>query len=107
VCKWGVKDEYAQELLGGVSSVTFNEWKKKPDGQIVLDENCITRLSILVGIYRSLHVVYGDKLADEWINLPNRNELFAGLTPIQFMTGGLPAMQAVRELLEARGVHAG
>lgn len=106
--KWELKDEDARELLGGVSSVTLNEWKKNPDGQIDLGENCIIRTSILVGIYRSLHVVYGNKLADEWVNLPNRNELFTGLTPIQVMVaGGLPAMQAVRELLEARGGHPG
>jgi len=99
--KWGLKDEDARELLGGVSNSTFYEWKKNPER--LLDVDKITRISFLVGIYKALHILYGDKLADEWVALPNRNAIFGGRTPLQFMlAGGLIGMQTVRKLLDAR-----
>jgi len=98
---WGVRDDDARELLGGLSSSTFYEWKKNPDR--VLEVDRITRISYLLGIYKSLHIIYGDKLADEWIALANRNSIFAGRSPLTYMlAGGILAMQTVRQLLDAR-----
>src|SRR4051794_3826901 len=98
---WQVRDEDARELLGGLSSSAFYEWKKHPDR--VLEVDRITRISYLLGIYKALHILYGDKLADEWVQLPNSNAMFAGSTPLAFMmAGGLLAMQSVRRLLDAR-----
>jgi len=98
---WKLRDEDARELLGGLSSSAFYEWKKNPDR--VLDVDRITRLSYLIGIYKGLHILYGDKLADEWVGLPNRNLIFMGRTPLAYMkAGGLLAMQTVRKLLDAR-----
>lgn len=98
---WKLRDEDACVLLGGVSSSSYYEWKKKP--QRVLEVDRLTRISYLLGIYKSLHILYGDKLADQWVLLPNRNALFGGRTPLAYMMeGGLIAMQAVRQLLDAR-----
>jgi hypothetical protein len=98
---WRVKDDDARELLGGLSSSAFYEWRKSPDR--ALDVDRITRISFLIGIYKSLHIVYGDKLADQWVSLPNQNAIFSGQTPLQFMlSGGLLAMHTVRGLLDAR-----
>lgn len=98
---WKLRDETACVLLGGVSTSSYYEWKKKPDR--VLEVDRLTRISYLVGIYKSLHILYGDKLADKWVHLPNRNVLFAGRTPLEYMMeGGLIAMQTVRQLLDAR-----
>lgn len=99
--KWKVRDEDARELLGGLSSSAYYEWKKNPDR--VLDVDRVTRISYLTGIYKALHILYGDKLADEWVNLPNTNAIFGGKAPLGFMIGGgLLAMQTVRKLLDAR-----
>ena len=99
--RWRIKDEDARELLGGLSSSAFYEWKKNPDR--MLDVDRITRISFLIGIYKALHILYGDKLADEWVLLPNKNIIFAGHAPLQYMlSGGLIAMQTVRKLLDAR-----
>ena len=99
--RWKVRDEDARELLGGISSSAYYEWKKKPDR--VLEVDRITRVSYLVGIYKALHILYGDKLADEWVHLPNGNAIFGGRTPLAYMvSGGLLAMQTVRKLLDAR-----
>ena len=98
---WRLRDEDARELLGGLSSSAFYEWKKNPDRLLEVDR--ITRISYLIGIYKALHILYGDKLADEWVSLPNSNRIFAGRSPRAFMLGGgLLAMQTVRKLLEAR-----
>ncbi|MDC8756576.1 antitoxin Xre/MbcA/ParS toxin-binding domain-containing protein [Janthinobacterium fluminis] len=98
---WKLRDDDARELLGGLSSSAYYEWKKNPDR--VLEVDRITRISYLLGIYKALHILYGDKLADEWVALPNTNAVFAGRTPLAHMLGGgLLAMQTVRKLLDAR-----
>ena len=98
---WQVRDDDARELLGGLSSSSFYEWKKQPDR--VLEVDRITRISYLLGIYKALHILYGDKLADEWVHLANSNPVFNGRAPLAFMLGGgLLAMQTVRRLLDAR-----
>jgi hypothetical protein len=98
---WSLRDEEARELLGGLSSSTFYEWKKQPDR--VLEVDRITRISYLLGIYKALHILHGDQLADEWVKLPNKNAVFGGRTPLsQMLAGGLLAMQTVRKLLDAR-----
>jgi len=98
---WKLRDEDACILLGGVSSSAFYEWKKKPGR--VLEVDRITRISYLLGIYKALHILYGDQLADQWVSMPNRNVIFGGKTPLRYMQeGGLLAMQTVRTLLDAR-----
>jgi hypothetical protein len=99
--KWRLKDDVARELLGGISNSAFYEWKKSPDR--LLDVDRITRISFLLGIYKALHILYGDKLADEWVTLPNTNVIFGGETPLRYMlVRGLIGMQMVRKLLDAR-----
>lgn len=101
IAAWNIRDEDARELLGGVSSSAFYEWKKTPPR--ALDVDRITRISYLVGIYKALHILYGDDLADRWVAMPNTNVIFGGRTPLAFMLGGgIPAMQTVRQLLDAR-----
>jgi len=99
--KWQIKDEEARELLGGLASSSFYELKKNPNK--TLDVDRITRISYLIGIYKALHILYGDTLADCWVKMPNQNRLFNGLPPLDFMeAGGIIAMQSVRALLDAR-----
>ncbi|TAL77484.1 MAG: DUF2384 domain-containing protein [Burkholderiaceae bacterium] len=98
---WDLRDDEACALLGGISSSAFYEWKKKPAR--ILEVDRITRISYLLGIYKALHILYGDALADRWPKLPNTNVIFAGKTPLLYMQeGGLLAMQTVRKLLDAR-----
>jgi antitoxin Xre/MbcA/ParS-like protein len=98
---WKVRDEDARALLGGVSNGPFYEMKRNTDR--VLDRDRLTRVSYLIGIFKALHVLHSRRLADEWVHLPNSNPIFAGQTPLAYMIrGGLPAMQTVRRLLDAR-----
>jgi hypothetical protein len=99
--RWGVRDEDAKALLGGVSNGPFYEMKRDP-GRL-LEADRLTRISYLVGVFKALNILYSEELADAWVRRPNTNLLFAGETPLAYMArGGLPAMQAVRRLLDAR-----
>lgn len=101
MARWAVRDEDARALLGGVTNGPFYEMKRKPDR--VIDTDRLTRVSYLVGIYKALHILHSPALADQWVQLSNRNPIFAGQTPLAYMMrGGLPAMQTVRRLLDAR-----
>lgn len=98
---WKVRDDDAKALLGGVTNGPFYEMKKRPAR--TLDVDRLTRVSYLIGIFKALRILHGAALADEWVRLPNRHPLFAGRTPLDYMVqGGLPAMQTVRRLLDAR-----
>src|SRR6185295_418395 len=98
VGRWQVRDEDARALLGGVSNGPYYQMKKNPNR--VLDADTLLRVSYLVGIFKALHILHSDALADEWVRLPNTNRLFAGQSPIAYMlAGGMPAMQTVRRLL--------
>jgi len=100
--KWKVRDEQARGLLGGVSNGPYYEMKRHPEGR-VLDEDTLLRTSYLIGIFKALNVLHRTELADEWINLPNTNRIFGGATPLAYMVkGGIPALQTVRRLLDAR-----
>jgi len=99
--RWQVRDEDARALLGGVSNGPFYEMKRKPDR--TLDPDRLMRVSYLVGIFKALRILHSEALADAWVHLPNTNAVFGGQTPLAFMMrGGLPAMQTVRRLLDAR-----
>lgn len=99
--RWKVRDEDARMLLGGMSNGPFYELKKNPDR--VLETDRLQRISFLVGIFKALNVLYSEKLADAWIQLPNSNRIFGGQAPLVYMlNGGLPAMQTIRRLLDAR-----
>jgi len=99
--RWKVRDEDARALLGGVTNGPFYEMKRNPVR--LLDTDRLTRVSYLIGIFKALNILYSEKLADSWVQLPNANPLFAGQTPLAFMIkGGLPAIQIVRRLLDAR-----
>ena len=70
---------------------------------VQLDRDTLMCISYLIGIFKALNILYSQRLADQWISLPNTNVIFGGQSPLHFMIdGGLPAMQIVRRLLDAR-----
>jgi Protein of unknown function (DUF2384) len=100
--RWKIRDEDARGLLGGVSNGPYYELKRAPAGK-VLEADRLLRVSYLIGIFKALHILHSRALADQWVQLPNANRLFGGDTPIAYMVrGGLPALQTVRRLLDAR-----
>ena len=98
---WGIKDQEARELLGGISAASFYALKKETDRR-VLDQDRLTRISYLVGIFKALNILYSRKLADAWVRLPNKNAMFGGGSPLGYMVRlGIPGMSQVRRLLDS------
>jgi len=97
---WKLRDQDARALLGGISNGSFYQLKRAPK---TLDQDKLTRISLLVGIFKALNILYSTRLADAWVQLPNTNPLFGGESPLAHMLkGGVPAMIHVRQLLDAR-----
>jgi hypothetical protein len=98
---WELRDEDARLLLGGISNGAFYELKRKARG--ALDQDRLTRVSLLTGIFKALNILYSKKLADRWMQLPNENPMFGGEAPLLYIIqGGVPAMLRVRQLLDSR-----
>jgi Protein of unknown function (DUF2384) len=98
---WDLRDESARQLLGGVSNGVFYQLKRGE--KKTLDQDKLTRISLLLGVFRALNILYSRALADAWISLPNSNPMFQGEAPLTYITkGGVPALLRVRQLLDAR-----
>ena len=86
---WKLRDEDARALLGGMSNGSFYQLKRAPR---TLDQDKLTRVSLLVGIFKALNILYSAKLADAWVQLPNSNPLFGGESPLaRMLKGGVPS----------------
>jgi len=98
---WGLRDNSSRLLLGGVSNGSFYNLKKGRTKTV--DQDKLTRLSLLIGIFKALNILYSRQLADAWITRPNTNPMFGGEPPLAYMVkGGVPALIRVRQLLDAR-----
>jgi hypothetical protein len=104
--KWNLRDSDARQLLGGMSTGSFYALKKEPKTRVphrILDQDTLTRISLLIGIFKALNILYSPKLADAWMTLPNTNPMFRGVTPLAYIVQrGQPGMVHVRQLLDAR-----
>lgn len=97
---WGVTGQDAAALLG-VSATT---WDRMRAGRWAgtLSQDQLTRASALIGVYKGLHLLFADGLADRWPGLPNRNPLFGGRTPLAAMIeDGIPGLIEARRLVDA------
>ncbi len=99
--KWALNEAQARALLGGIASSTFHAWKADPESQ-KLSQDTLVRISLVIGIYKALHIYFSKAWADRWIRLGNRGALFAGRAPLDFMIRhGQPGMLEVRRMLDA------
>jgi uncharacterized protein (DUF2384 family) len=101
VDKWQLRNEDAMVLLGGASNGRFYELKKTRKSLLSQDE--LTRISLLIGIFKALNILFGQRLANQWTSRPNSNPMFNDAPPLQFLTrAGVPGMLGVRRLLDSR-----
>ena len=101
VDKWQLRNEDAMAMLGGISHGRYFELKRNGKGLLSQDE--LTRISLLIGIFKALNILFGQRLANQWTSRPNSNPMFSGAPPLQYLSrGGVPAMIGVRRLLDSR-----
>lgn len=97
---WKLTGDDAAALLG-VSPSTWDRIRNETWKQS-LSQDQLTRVSALVGLFKGLHLLFADGMADRWPLLPNAGPLFANRTPIAaMMEGGIPAMLDVRRYVDA------
>ena len=99
---WGLNVAEQRALLGWPPASTFHKYKSGGHGTLAFDT--LTRISLVIGIYSSLQVLYPEPaFADAWIRMPNSNPLFGGRPAIELMTGGgIDGLYRVRRLLDSR-----
>lgn len=98
---WGLKEHEAALLLG-VPDSTYRRWKRSPEAAH-LDVNHLERMSLILGIYKALHILLPNKeAADSWLTRPNSNPLFAGHPPRErLLNGQVSDLYVVRQHLDA------
>ena len=96
---WGGSNAEGAALLG-VSESTWDRIKAgRWDGALSQDQ--LTRASALIGVFKGLHLLFADDMADRWPQLTNRGPVFDRMTPIQAMiTGGIPRMLETRQYID-------
>jgi len=85
--KWKLTKKQEEGLLGWHSRQTIYNWERTSSTTLPYDT--LTRISLILGIYKDLHILYPEKdFADQWIHMNNSNTLFGGKTPLHFMIEG-------------------
>lgn len=97
---WNLNNAEAAALLG-VSQSTWDRMKtSKWVGELTQDQ--LTRVSALVGVYKGLHLLFADAMADRWPKLANKAPLFERVSPVEAMIeGGIPRMLETRQYVDA------
>ncbi len=98
--RWSLTTQEAAALLG-VSTSTW-ERIKRGTWDSYLSQDQLTRVSALVGIFKGLHLLFADDMAERWPRLENKGPLFNRSSPIDAMiAGGIPHMIEVRRYVDA------
>jgi len=97
--QWALKDADAARLLGTPVS-TYRRWKRAPE--VTLDVGQMERLSLLLGIYKSLEMLQRLRAAEDRVRQPNANPIFGGAEPLDRMLAGhIEDLAVVRRHLDA------
>jgi len=99
--RWRFSNAEAANLLG-VSGSTWDRIKRDDRVAGALSQDQLTRISALTGIFKGLHLLFSDDMADRWPRLANSGPLFGGETPVAAMiAGGIPSMIEIRRYVDA------
>ena len=96
---WDLTNAEAASLFD-VPSAT---WSRMKAGSYkgVLDQDKVTRASLLIGLFKGLRLLFNGPLAYGWPKTNNNGPDFAGQTPVQVMiAGGIPAMMRARQHID-------
>ncbi|GGE87743.1 DUF2384 domain-containing protein [Stappia taiwanensis] len=97
---WGLTNAEGAALFD-VPVATWNRMKAESfNGN--LDQDKVTRASLLIGIYKGLRLLFNGPLTFGWVRTDNAGPLFGGRSPAEIMIrGGIPAMMQVRQHIDA------
>ena len=98
--RWQLRGHETAALLG----VSPSTWDRIAAGkwEQSLSQDQLTRVSAIIGVFKGLHTLFADDMADRWARLRNSGPLFDNRTPIEAMIeGGIPAMLDVRRHVDA------
>lgn len=97
---WNLSNAEAATLFD-VPTATWNRMKAGTYKGI-LDQDKVTRASLLIGIFKGLRLLFNGPLTYSWPKSENAGAGFNGKTPVQVMCGGgIPAMIRVRQHIDA------
>lgn len=97
---WKLSNQEAANLL----DVPIATWNRMKAGTYRgrLDQDKVTRASLIIGIFKGLRLLFNGPLTHGWPKTANQGPGFNGRTPVQAMIeGGIPAMMAVRQHIDA------
>lgn len=97
---WNISNAEGAALLG----VSESTWDRMKAGRWegVLSQDQLTRASALIGIFKGLHLLFANDLADRWPGLENRAPVFDRRSPVRAMIeGGIPRMLETRQYIDA------
>lgn len=98
---WRLTSAEVCALLGAVSERTWFRMKKG-ERSGALSQDALTRVSVLIGVFKGLRLLFSEPLSDEWVRLPNKGPLYGGRRPLDAMIeGGIPKMLEVRRHIDA------
>jgi len=89
--KWDCSEAEQKVLLGIIGDAAYHKYKCLPE--VCLCHDLMERISYLMGIHRSLRVIFSNHAAYgyHWVRKPNKTPLFNGQSALQFMLSGRTA----------------
>lgn len=97
---WGLTNTESAALF----DVPTATWSRMKGGSYrgILDQDKLTRASLIIGLFNGLASLFDGPLAYGWPKAPNAGPGFDGKTPLDVMSsGGIPAMMRVRRHIDA------
>lgn len=108
IVKAVVRAADAWELSNAEAAALFDvpsaTWSRMKAGTYkgVLDQDKVTRASLLIGLFKGLRLLFNGPLTYGWPRTVNTGPGFNGKSPVQIMSeGGIPAMMKVRQHIDA------
>lgn len=97
ICReWGCSQEEMMQMLGGISRSTLFKYQKLP--YLKLSRDILERISYVLGIYKSLRLMYPTaERANRRIRLVTSELPFAGTSALEYMARG-----SMKHLMQAR-----
>lgn len=82
----GIHPVRVQGMLGNISSSRYQRWRNQPATRFPLES--YRRMEAFLRLWDCLLAFFNEQsIAQEWVIKPNRNPIFAGLAPIDALSG--------------------